>query len=173
MKNLLGLVAVVALVLGTQVATAQPGSGDNVAKARQLVQRGLNLKTDSKYNDAEFCFAAAALLDDRNVRAHTELAWTCNHKGDYTKALVFANQAMQIDKNNGDAYREAGYALWRGKDRPVPAAAAFTLAIDLNPLDRASYNYLESLLREQGLFKQADEIRAKRDRVLNGPKLVL
>lgn len=175
MKMISGLV-VLTIVLGGQVAgAAQPGTGnteDVKAKVGLCVQRGVDLRKAGKIDMAQGMFLAALTVDEQNVQAMAELAWICNRKREYANAEKFARLAIQHDKTHCDALRELGVALWR-QNHEVQAVAALLLAIDANPRDIPSYLYLESLLREQGLTQQADEIRARRDRTLNAPKLEL
>ncbi len=71
-------------------------------------------------------------------------------------ALQFAQQAVNLDPNNSDAWDDAGLALFHKGDY-ANAEAAFTKATQLQPQNALYWSNLAGAQREQGNLAQAED----------------
>ncbi len=85
-------------------------------KVKVYLARANNLMELEKINDARNDFEKVIAIDTKHVQALTELAWIENETKNYAKALVYAKQAYELDKNNGDALAELAFAKMQSKD---------------------------------------------------------
>ncbi len=85
-------------------------------KVKVYLARANNLMELEKINDARNEFEKVVAIDAKHLQALTELAWIENETKNYAKALVYAKQAYELDKNNGDALAELAFAKMQTKD---------------------------------------------------------
>lgn len=85
------------------------------------------------------------------------------NRGQYERGLQFAQQAIDLDPQSGNAWDNAGLALFY-LERYDEAQAAFERAVELEPNSALYWNNLAGALREQGQLAEAERILL--DRVL-------
>lgn len=85
-------------------------------KIKIYLTRANTLMELEKINDARNDFEKVISYDAKQAQALTELAWIENETKNYTKALAYAKQAYDLDKNNGDALAELAFAKMQTKD---------------------------------------------------------
>jgi hypothetical protein len=130
------------------------------ATAEEAYRRGLDLKAGKEYREAARAFREAIERDPGHIQAHVELAWVHNELKEYDLALKACVAVLKLDRNNGDAWREGGYACLR-KHEYETAEKALRIAVRCNPKDRGAHRYLADALEARGKGEEAKVVRAK------------
>jgi predicted Zn-dependent protease len=136
-------------------------SVESSRKVDKMLGEALRALEGRRLGAAADAFEAVLELEPRNVTALVGLAFVENGRGNHERALSRATRALEADKGNSFALREAGYALWKGgkrADREL-AAKALALAIDRDPTNWPAYDYLAAMFEEAGNDKAADAVR--------------
>jgi tetratricopeptide (TPR) repeat protein len=87
----------------------------------------------------------------------TNLALEYINRGDYGAGLAAAEQAIRLDAQSGNAWDNAGLALFH-QERYAEAQTAFEQAVTLEPANALFWNNLAGALREQGKLAEAERV---------------
>jgi S1-C subfamily serine protease len=113
------------------------------ATAEESYRRGLELKAAKKYREAGLAFLEAIDGDPKHLPAHIDLARLLNELKEYELALPVCLAALEIDRDCGPAWREAGFALWK-QGEVERAEKALRIAVRLDERDRKALGYAAS-----------------------------
>jgi superkiller protein 3 len=138
---------------------AEAADGPTQRKVDAYLQLAREFKADRNWTAAEANYRKALEFDPVNVPALNELAWVYNETRQYEQAVDAALMSLLVD-DNGEAWRELGYALLR-QGEYQRAEDALTFAIDKRPTDAAAYNYRAAARDGLGKIVEADQDREK------------
>jgi len=148
-------------------------SASNIDAYDQYLQGRFHLarRTAESMAKAEDAFRAAIAIDPSFAPAHSALATTLAVLPYYSgiedpralaeEAKGFARRAIELDKNNSEAYAALGMVLLFFERNWQDADEAFTRAVEIHPNDAGNNNFYGDYLYAIGDYKGA-EIYEKR-----------
>jgi len=99
----------------------------------------------------------AAERAPRSATPPTNLSLQYTNMGLFQRGLEYADQAVRLDPQNGDAWDNAGLALFH-MGAYTDAQVAFEQAVSLQPANALYWNNLAGALRERGDLENAEKI---------------
>jgi tetratricopeptide (TPR) repeat protein len=109
------------------------------------------------WRDAERFWSWLATASPQSPIGFSNLSDLYNKNGRYTKALEYAEKAIQVAPRCGMGYVNKGVALLR-LGNPEEAIALFRKATEIEPTNVIAWNNLAAMLSEQGNHDEAERI---------------
>ena len=126
--------------------------------ARGYLQRGIEAHQNNNLDDAIAYYTEVIRLDpadtDIIARAYNYRGLAYGKKGDYDRAIVDFNEAIELKGNYTEAYYNRGTA-YHFKGDHDRALVDFTKAIELNPNDPIAYNNRGTVYGKKGDYDRA------------------
>lgn len=130
-----------------------------ISEAQRMVDKGADLYSDGKYDDAIGLFKKAIVLEPQNEMAYYNLGQAYRKRKDYTLARSSYQKAVELKPQDGNAWGELGHMCENLKELAA-AEAAYKQSVSLDPsckhLCNLGYMYMDS-----GRLKEARELLLK------------
>ena len=114
---------------------------------------------------AALALRRAIEINDKDDVAACNLAWLYNDAGQYMDAIKVCSAFLSKDERCNGLWRELGFAYLK-TDEHKKAVKALTKALELDPRDKPSYEYLADAHKAAGRDDLAAEALAKRDEMM-------
>lgn len=153
-RNLSALFAIFSLLILTTVAFAQNAS----KTSRQLLDEGIALHDDEKYDEAIEKYKAALQIDPTYQTANYEIANTLYAQDKNDEAIVYLNKVISAGKTEmPDAYNLLGNIYDDKKEIPK-ALELYKKGIALDPsYQRLHFNLAVCYFRQDDKYKEAQD----------------
>jgi tetratricopeptide (TPR) repeat protein len=126
-------------------------------KAEELLNKGEQLLSRNRYQDALVAFENAAKIDPGSTSAWIKIGEVLKNLKRYEEALQAYEKAIGLDSNDESLWQRKGQVLY-DLGRKEDALRAFEKAIVLNPENESNWQWKGSSLAE--LDRQKDALRA-------------
>jgi tetratricopeptide (TPR) repeat protein len=124
------------------------------ATPSEAFESGLTALKENRYAEALDAFTTAVRQDPKDPRVHTFLGITLARLGQNAKAAAEYQQAIRLDDNFEDAYRNLGFLEWTDHQLEL-ARHALDRAIELSPTDSFAHYYLGRVLLDGHSYPEA------------------
>jgi Flp pilus assembly protein TadD len=156
LRSFLGYLAILIFV-----RNAEPLFADSLNRPapRQLspgdsFQRGLAALQENRMEDAFAELTEAKCEHPEDARIHNFLGIVLVRLGKNEEAASEYREAIRLDPQMEDAYRNLGFLKWNEHELE-PARVALNRAVELSPSDSFAHYYLGRVLLDEQLFAQA------------------
>lgn len=133
-----------------EVRQKRPGSAEvNYFLGRALFQE------DPTSEEALRLLRKAVSIDPNRSEYHLYVAWAANEKGELGLAKQHIDAALELDRNNGDAYWQRGVYLQK-RGQTIDALEDLRLALDKKPSRAEAHAAMALCFQEQAQWSDAE-----------------